>query len=306
MSLAGVLATGVWSDFVQFAPYHKAVAAGAVIGLMCGLLSVLVVLRRMAFIGEGISHAAFGGVGVALLAEALLGGAAMSALARDGVIALFCVGTALGIGRLTRRQRVGEDTAIGIGLVAAMALGVILLQIRVSISSAPVPGLETLLFGNMVLIRTEELVAACVLAGATVVFIVGLFKELAFMAFDEETATVFGVRTGLLYHTLLVLLGLAIVAAMRSMGVILASALLILPGATARLWSNRIGVVTAVSAALGVAGPVGGFFLTLWLTSVKVDLSPEPVIVLTLFAAFAASYLFTYLFNPRSRRRSET
>ena len=294
-------------SFGQFIDYgfHWPLLGGAAIAMLSGLLSVLVLLKRMSFIGQGISHAAFGGVGLAFLgslAAAAWGwGAAdlWGSLFRDGIIALFCVLAAVAIGFITRRGRFAEDTSIGIVLVAAMALGVLLVDIRQhwldqllragQLTRAEVGytvGFHNILFGDILSLGPAETIAAWALAAIVILWMAALFKELVFFAFDEETATVFGVRTSLLYYGLLVLLGLAIVAALRGLGVILASALLVLPGASARSLSNRVGVVTFLSAAIAVLGLAGGFLLSLWLDY----LTPGPVIVLTLCVLCAACY----------------
>jgi ABC-type Mn2+/Zn2+ transport system permease subunit len=139
-------------------------------------------------------------------------------------------------------------------------------------------GFHSILFGDILSIGPAETVAAWALAGVVILWMGMLFKELVFFAFDEETAKAFGVRTNLLYYGLLVLLGLAIVAALRGLGVILASALLALPGASARSLSNRVEMVTLLSALIAVGGLVAGFMISMWLDY----LTTGPVIVLTL------------------------
>jgi zinc transport system permease protein len=163
-------AESVWQRLWEYPFYQNALAAGLAVALLCSVLSVFVVLRRMAFIGQGISHAAFGGAGLALLLG-LLGPNFAGPLARDLIIAAFCVATALLIGRIARQQRVGEDSAIGICLVAAMALGVILLNIRAALyerlaaaatldstSAGYTPSFHDLLFGNILSIPRQEVV----------------------------------------------------------------------------------------------------------------------------------------------------
>jgi ABC-type Mn2+/Zn2+ transport system permease subunit len=276
----------VWRTFVEDSLSQRALAGGLGVALSCSLLSVFVVLKRMAFIGQGISHAAFGGFAVALLAELALP-AFGSALGRDGVVAAFCIVTALVIGAMTRRVKVSEDTAIGIALVAAMALGVLLLDVRKEFSSSYTPSLHSILFGDIFFLKPAEIWAMWILAAAVIALTIGLFKELVFFTFDEEAARAFGVRTGLLYYGLLIVLALAVVAAMRSVGVILATALLILPGASGRMWANRVGWMAVASVLIALGGVVAGFFLSLRLQF----LSTEPVIVLVLCALFVLSHL---------------
>ena len=312
MIAAQLLAAGLWQRFWDNPLFVNALLGGTAIAVMCSLLSVFVVLKRMAFIGEGIAHAAFGGAGVALLLGLVLE-EVRPPLARDAVIAAFCVATALGIGVMSRRWRLPEDSAIGIALVAAMALGVVLLDLRSALLQQMLasgsltrgdigytPSFHDILFGNILFMRPEEVGVAWVLAAVVVAAMAATFKEMVFFAFDEETAVVFGVRTSLFYYGFLVLLGLAIVATIRSMGVILASAMFILPGASGRFWSNRIGVVTILSILIGVIGVVAGLFIAVWARI----LSPGPVIVLTLFAGFLASYAVHPLRKRRRRGNS--
>jgi manganese/iron transport system permease protein len=158
--------------------------------------------------------------------------------------------------------------------------------------------MHNILFGNISLLPRQEVVMAWALAGLVLLCVLLLFKELVFFCFDEETATVFGVNTSLVYFGLLVLVGLAIVAAMRSLGVILASALLVLPGAAARPLSNRIGWVSLFSAVISVAGTVAG----VWLSILIEGLSPAALIVLVLCLILVATHLYGALRNRRNRR----
>jgi ABC-type Mn2+/Zn2+ transport system permease subunit len=290
---------GVWERFWEYPFYQYALAGGIAIALMCSVLSVFVVLKRMAFIGEGIAHAGFGGMGVAMLVGLFLPDV-RPALARDAIVAAFCIATAIGIGLLSRRGKLTEDTAIGICLVAAMALGVLLLDVRDWTMNWMIArgwlargevgfavSFHHLMFGNILLVRPEEVVLAWILAGAILAAVIGMFKELVFFAFDEEAAAVFGVRTNMLYYGLLVCLGLAVVAAMRSLGVILCSALLIIPGAAGRFWSRRIGQVALASVLIGVLGLTIGFFVSIRLGFA----SPGPIIVLTLCVLFVLSWI---------------
>lgn len=281
-----------WDDLVMW-PWFYPLAGGLAIALVCSLLSVLVVLRRMAFIGEGVAHAAFGGAGVALLAGLWLP-SLVPPMARDAVIAAFCVAAAVAIGFLSRRGKLAEDTSIGIALVAAMALGFLLLDIRQqaaeSMGGAYTPPLEGLLFGQILFLGPAETLAAWGLAIVTLALVLMTFKELTFFAFDEETAGVFGVPTGVFYYGLLILLGLAIVAATRSVGIILVSALLVLPGASAKLLSARIGMVTLLSVLIGLAGMALGLLL-----AVTLGYGAGAVIALTYVALLGVCYLVSLL-----------
>jgi len=293
-----MLGTSIWSRFIEFPFYQNALIAGLAMAVACAVLSVFVVYKRMAFIGQGISHAAFGGVGAALLLQVYLPAFEAPAL-RDAVIGAFCIGTALLIGRFSRGRRVTEDSAIGICLVAAMALGMLLLDLRKGMGYAP--PFHGILFGSILHIARGAVWAACVEAALVVVLVFAFFKELVFFTCDEEAAEVFGVRTGLIYYGLLACVALTIVVAMRLLGVILCSALLILPGATASLWSHHIRRVMVIAVASAAASVAAGLFLAIATRT----LSTGPLIVLVMAALFAASWAVNALLDRIRTRAGE-
>jgi zinc transport system permease protein len=321
-----LLAQTVWQRFLEYQFYQNALAGGVAIALLCSVLSVFVVLKRVAFAGQGISHAAFGGAGLALLLELFLPPLRMPIL-RDAVIAVFCVATALVIGRIARQRRLGEDSAIGICLVAAMALGVVFLNLRAALFKALIqsgqldrdavgytPSFHDLLFGNILSIPIVQVWATWIIAVLLLAGLFAMYKEFVFFAFDEEAAGVFGLPTGRLYYGMLAALGITIVLAMRLLGVILASALLILPGACALLWSRRLTRVLTLSVVIGVGSVAGGLVLAMWIsarpiawsasTEFYVDLSVGPVIVLLLCLVLGISWPIVWARSKLRQRRA--
>lgn len=289
----------LWERFAQFAFYQHALVAGLAIAIGCAVLSVFVVHRRMAFIGQGVTHAAFGGVGAALLLELLLP-ALRHPLLRDAIVAVFCVATAILIGRIGRQRRVGSDSAIGIVLVVAMAVGVILLDLRTEwvrrmaasgelreVWQGYAPSFHDILFGSILSVTRAEVWLAVAVTTVIVLWVMLNFRGLLFYAVDEEAATAFGLPTSYLHYGLLVALGLMIVVAMRLLGVILVSALLILPGVTAGLWSRRILRVMGGAVAIAAVSLVVGLAASM---QIRV-LSTGPVIVVVLALIFLGSWL---------------
>ncbi|MBD3235193.1 MAG: hypothetical protein GF330_00625 [Candidatus Eisenbacteria bacterium] len=289
----------LWERFSQFAFYQHALAAGLAIAVGCAVLSVFVVHRRMAFIGQGVTHAAFGGVGAALFLELWLP-ALRHPLLREAIVAFFCVATAILIGRIGRQRRIGEDSAIGIVLVVAMAVGVILIDLRTewvrrmaaggelrAVWQGYAPSFHDILFGSILSVTRTEVWVAVGVTAAVLLWVAVFFRGLLFYAVDEEGATAFGLPTVHLHYGLLVALGLMIVVAMRLLGVILISALLILPGITAGLWSRRIVRVIVASMAFAAASLIVGL-----LASMQIQvLSTGPVIVVVLALFFLVSWI---------------
>lgn len=286
--------------------YRPSVVAGLAVALMGAPLAILVVLKRLAFIGQGVSHAAFGGAGIAyalgitgvVAAGATAGEAAGARLAFTGIVLAFCIASAIGIGRMTPGAERGPsrasgsaaraDTAIAVVLVASMALGFLLVNVVARRAREPgqpaPPGVETVLFGSVVGVSWVD---AAVGVGVALVVVGTLWwmrRPLLFWALDETSAAAFGVRTERVKMVLLVLNALAIVTIMRLAGVLLATALLVLPGATGLRLSDRLSGVMAWSLAAGVVGVMGGLVL-----SFEADLSPGPSIVLALVGVYGVA-----------------
>jgi zinc transport system permease protein len=255
---------------------QRALAAGVIVGLVCAVLSVYVVLKRMAFIGQGISHAAFGGVALGLLLF-------QSATRPDRWISLitaaFCLAVAFAIGITTRRGPISADSAIGIFFAASMALGVLFVALRKRYTAE----VFAYLFGSVLSVTQDDVVAIAILAGVVLLAVAAFYKELLFYSFDERMAGVSGLPVGALHYLLLALLALTIVVAVKVVGIVLMSAFLVIPGATARLVTGEFRRMMGLSVVIGVGSAVAGLALSnAW------DVPPGATIVLIQFAVFAA------------------
>ena len=249
---------------------QRALVVGLIIAVTCSLISFFVIVRRLAFVGMGISHAAFGGVSIGIVAGV------------DPILAAggFCVLVAGGIGWLSRKGRLHEDTVIGILFSSAMAFGVLL----VSLAHAYNLDLMSYLFGSILALSWTDVIVAAVLSALVISFLVLFFKELLFFVFDEETATASGVPVRFVYYGLLVAMAVTIVVSIKLVGIILVSALLVIPGATGlQLTRNYRGVIV-ISLIAAVTSVVAGLFLS-W----GFDIASGATIVLVLFAEFMLS-----------------
>jgi len=261
--------------------FWPTVLAAVAVALPTSALSVVVVPKRLAFLGQGITHAAFGGVGIA----AVLG---LSPAPGFAVVAAFCLLAALAIGAATRRGGLDADTAIAVVLVASMALGAILVHLRLTLAG-PAPmagGWESLLFGSIVAVSPADARLAWAVAGVVLAALAIWRRPILFWACDEQAAESFGAAAGAARMGFLALCALAIVTAMKLAGVVLVTALLVLPGATAARLSKRLGVVVALALGVGVAGALGGLVLAF-----EADLPAGPAIVTVHVAVFAASWV---------------
>lgn len=253
--------------------FWPGVIVGIGIAMMCAPLSVLVVLKRFSFIGQGVSHAALGGFGIA----AVLGIA--SGPGQFAVVLGFCMLAALGIGWLGERKTTRTDTAIGIVLVASMAFGVILLHLTKETAAW-----ESLLFGSIWSVSALDAAIGWVATGIILGILWWIRRPMIFWAFDAPVSQAFGVRNGAMKYALLALLALAVVTAMKLAGVVLATALLVLPGAAALQISDRLMRVMILSGVFALLGVLGGL-----VACFELDLPPGPCIVLVLTVQFGVA-----------------
>ncbi|MEN8183140.1 MAG: metal ABC transporter permease [Myxococcota bacterium] len=255
---------------LEYAFMQRALLAAVLVGVVCGVLGFFVVLRRLAFVGMGISHSALGGVALGLL----LG---VDPLLAGGV---FAVGVAVAIAFATARTRLTEDAVIGVLLSGAMAVGLVLMSLRRGGSG----DLFGYLFGNVLTVSGPDLWLLAG-AGAAVLLLLALrFGDLLFVAFDPEAARAYGHPVLLLDTLLLVLLAVTVVIGTRLVGLLLVQALLVVPAATAALWGANFRSQLVLGAALGAGSGVLGLAL-----AYQLDLAAGASIALVAVAGFGGS-----------------
>jgi ABC-type Mn2+/Zn2+ transport system permease subunit len=265
------------------------------VAVACALLSVFVVSRRWAFIGEGIGHSGFGGAGTAWLLAL-----AFPALNTPGVVyagvVVFCLATGLAIAYLGRpRGGTNIDAVIGIFLVASVAWGFLAQELyRQRFGDKPA-GFENFLFGRMHDVSPQFAAATVLLCAAVVVTVLMLGKEIVYYCFDPAMAEASGVRSGFVHYLLILMVALTIVAGARVAGSVLVTALLVLPGATALLLSDKLRTTVAGAVVVGLAGAAAAL-LVRWRYP---RLPMGPIIVLAMFALFLLAYAWTQV-RPRT------
>jgi len=275
------------TDPLQYPFIQRALIEIAIVGALCGLLGCFVVLRGLAFIGDALAHAVFPGVVLSYLAG------------RSILIGAFVFGglTALGIGVLSRSRRVSEDTAIGVIFAAFFALGVVLLSRQTGFRR----DLGSLLFGSILGVSTQDVVVSALIAAVVVVVLFALMKEFTLVAFDVTLARSLGYPVFLLDLVLLLLVSATIVVSLQTVGNILILALIVTPPATARLLTDRLGRMLAISATTGVASGVAGLYI-----SYHAGTAAGGTIVLTATACFLVALVLAPnhgLLSARLQRR---
>ncbi len=248
---------------------QTALLAAILVGIGCATIGVYVVLRRMAFIGDALAHTALPGLVVAYLnGWSLFGGAVVAGLL-----------TALGIGWLSRREEVREDTAIGILFTGMFALGILLISTTRSFRD-----LTHILFGNILGVTHADLLLIGGVTLITLLALIAFHKELELTSFDPTHAEVIGLRADRLRYLLLILLSLTVVTSIQVVGVVLTSAMLVTPAAAAALVTNRLPRMMLIASLIAIASGVAGLYISFYQ-----NVSPGAAIVLmcTLFFGIA-------------------
>ena len=257
-------------EMLSFEFMRRALLAGLMVGLVCSSLSFFVVAKRLSFLGHGIAHASLGGVALGLL----LG---LNPVATAGI---FAIGIAWLVGTLTRRSELHEDAIVGVLSSAGLAFGVALM----SLSKSYTMDLPGYLFGNILAVSWDDII----MLGASTALVLGLltlfFRELLYVIFDEEWARAGGIPVDALYYMLILAIALTIVVGVKTVGVVLVGALLVIPASTGRQLARNFRGVLAVSMAAGVVSAFTGLFL-----SYEFDLPSGAMIVLCSTAIFLLS-----------------
>jgi zinc transport system permease protein len=263
-------------EVLQYEFMQNALAAGLLASVACGIVGVYVVVKRVVFISGGIAHTSFGGIGLGyfLGVNPVLGAL------------FFTIASALGMGLVTRRAKLPEDTAIGILWAMGMALGIIF----IGLTPGYAPDLFSYLFGNILTVPTFDLTLMMALDAVIILLVVLLYRELLFISFDEEFSKVAGVPTERLYLLLLALIALTVVVLIRVVGIIMVIALLTIPAALARQFTHNIKKMMMLAVVFGVIFTFSG----LWL-SYLLDLASGATIILVSGAALLISFGVTRL-----------
>jgi len=235
-------------EALQYQFMQHALAAGLLAAVACGIVGVYVVVKKVVFISGGIAHASFGGIGLGYLLgiNPVLGAMA------------FTVASSLGIGLVTRRTRLPEDTAIGILWAMGMALGIIF----IGLAPGYAPDLFSYLFGNILTVPFFDLTLMLILDTVIIVLVVLLYKEFLYLSFDEEFSTISGVPTESLYLLLLCLIALTVVVLIRVVGIILVIALLTIPAALARQFTHSLKKMMLLAILAGVVFTFSGLWIS--------------------------------------------
>jgi len=255
---------------------QRGLLASVIVGVLCAVMGTYVVLRGMAFLGDALAHAILPGVAIAyLLHGSLLVGALIAAIV-----------IALSIGLFSKQGTIREDTAIGILFAAALSLGIALIS---SIKTYAVD-LSHILFGNVLGVSVLDLSLTAGLGLLIILIVILLYKPFLIISFDPILAAALRLPAELLRNLILVLLALAVVVSLQTVGVGLAAAMLVTPAATAYLLTRRLAPMMMVSATLGAIASVIGLYVSYYLNIVS-----GSAIVLTATLFFMIAFVWKRL-----------
>lgn len=262
------------SEMLSFGFMQRALVGGTLIAILCSVLGVFLVLRRLSLIGDGLSHVTFGSVALALLFR-------LNSFYLTLAIIPLVLGSSLGILKLAQKARIYGDAAIGIVSALGIATGVML----ASVAGGFNVDLFSYLFGNILSISSSELGIAAVLFVVVITGVTIFYNDLFASTFDEELAKSSGIDTGRINAILVLLTALTVVLAMKVVGIMLISALLILPAAAALQLAKGFRTAIVCAALIGVCTVVGGITLSFML-----NLPTGATIVLINFAVFLSAF----------------
>lgn len=265
----------------QFAFMNNALLIALIVAIPCALLSVFLVLKGWALMGDAMSHAVFPGVVLAWMVGLPLAAGAFAA-------GLFC---ALATGFLKDNSRIKQDTVMGIVFSGMFAAGLLLY-----LAVKPEVHLDHILFGDMLGINDDDLLQTGIIA-LVIALVIGLkWRDFLLFSFDYQQAQVSGLRTRWLHYGLLCMVSLTIVATLKAVGIVLSISLLIAPGAIAVLLTNRFHVALLVAMVVSVTISLLGIYLSFF-----IDSAPAPTIVVL----FALVFILTFIIASRRAKRLE-
>lgn len=255
----------------------RGLLAAISVGIVCAVLGTYVVLRGMTFFGDALAHAILPGVAVAYL----IGGGSQGPLFWGGLVA--GVGTALGIGALSKSGQVREDTAIGVIFAGMFALGVALISTVRNFSV----DLTHLMFGNVLGVSTGNLALTLAFGLLVLILVVAFYKEFLVISFDPVLAQILRINDQVFRYLLLIMLAVTVVTSLQTVGVGLMVAMLVTPAATASLLTRRLPTMMAVAATIGALSAIIGLYLSYY-----VSVASGAAIVLVCTAFFLLALVF--------------
>ncbi len=261
---------------------QRALIEAVLIGGICAVIGVYVVLNGLSFIGAGISHSTFAGVALGL----------MVGIDPLWTALLFSTLVALSIGAVSERTNLKHDTSVGIFFAATMALGVML----IGLMDDYYVDVFSYLFGNILALTATDIWVSAIMAALVLGIVILLFKEFLALSFDAEVAAVMGLPVRKLHYLLLVLIAVTVVLSVKSVGVVLVSALIVTPAAAAFQLTVNFRRMMLLSVLFGIGSALSGLLISYY-----IDIPSGAGIVLIATVLF----FLAWLLSPRRKRHAQ-
>ena len=269
-----------FSDILRYEYLANALLAAILAGITCGIIGTYIVSRRMVFLCGGITHASFGGLGIAfyLGVNPIMGAFAFSTL------------SALGIEWASDKGRIREDSAIGIIWSIGMAIGALFMSITPGYTSGD---LASYMFGSIITVSNQDITLLGVLTTICVIGAILYYRPIMYVAFDRSFAASQGINTRIIAYIMSIVVAITIVMAIRIMGIVLLLSLFTIPVVTANCFTKSYAAITFWASIIGAIGAVMGLIM-----SYNLEVPPGVSIIFTLTIAL----IVTKLLSLRSKK----
>lgn len=239
---------GFFNALTEYDFLQHAMLAAVLSGVVCGIIGTYIVAKRMVFLAGGITHASFGGIGIAYY------------LGHNPILGalVFAVLSSLGIEWGARRGKIREDSAIGMVWSFGMAIGIVFIYLTPGYA----PNLMSFLFGNILTVNQVDLIALAVLVAVLLIVAVFFLKQVVYVAFDAEFARSRGVYVNMVSYVMAILIALAVVFCIRSVGIVLLISLLTIPSVIVNTVTKSFGKITLWASITAIFGNIAGLYLS--------------------------------------------
>ncbi len=265
-------------EFLKFPFIQNALIGGEIMAIFAGLIGPLLIFRKMSFMSVGVSHGTFAGIALGIF----LG------ISPLWTAVVFAIGLGMFIGFISRTGKISEDATIGTLFAFSMALGIWL----IGLNKGYHPDVMGYLFGDLLAISRMDTYFALLILIVTVIWYFWRGKAVTYSSFDEDFAKIVGVPVELDYYVFMAIAALVTVAAVKFVGVVLASSIMIAPGASAKMLSKRFKTITLISIAFGMLSIFIGMML-----SFEFNISSGPCVVFVITTLFFVSLIMKWLRN---------
>ena len=257
-------------DILSFGFMQNAIISGIAISLICSTVGLFLVLRKYSLFGDALAHSAFGGVALGLF----LGFYPLWAAYAVSIL------SALGLTKIRQKFDISGDAIIAILLSSGIAVGIVL----ISLSGGFSIDIFSFLFGSVLLVSTENVIGILGMCAAILIILIIGYKKFMYITFSEEQARVSGIRVEKLNYLLIAIAGITVVTSMQLVGVLLVSALFVIPNVTAMMFKRSFKQTIILSMSFSVFSTVAGILI-----SYPLDIAPSGMVVLLAITLFIGS-----------------